>query len=1216
MNFKKMIFIFGLLFICFIKVNVVKAAEGENFSLSYDKDNEAISYSDNSTYELRRYVATRDGETYDSYCLDPHLQFTESGFNINGNYYDIWYGLEGNSKEYTQHLIIMAQYAMDHGYMKDNLRGVDPGWDSYLGVQLALRAWRFRECAINDYCDIDGESLAYDYDGSKSKIYSNFIKLTNTSSVDFNSNFTILDESYGKSLEIAKELYDVADSIYEKSEYINADEVATEGYENAFWEFKYSVEPTNQNFQYETTKSKVKNERINNLYAKYDFDDERANYGFYESDNGDGYYYEINLYTNVKETGENCPNIRIEGPDFLEYSCSGVQIGSGRWGTKLNVRIKERRVINNDVNFTLYYTDPREASNFYELVPNSGSEGKQRMFVALQDEKSVEFHFKIPEKKQKTCYIDDDGKFFGLWGLIEESDAEEAFVNQCLCDLANKEPIKETYSDYLYGKLSPNGKNYYDSVCKKEELKTCTIEGGKYYNSSGDLVNEESFIFDCMCDRDTGKRKRTYTDSLYQSLINKDTYLAVCPYKSRDCTPKIEDKVCGVEDEITIGDDLDCVLSDAETFDHIYNTNIYENYSNPDEAKSNYTEYTNDYCNISCGEQITLTLPDKKEAYAGQYFKIGSLNSPEITLKGTKTCRAYLGTDKLIKEEFKGTNTDNPSRETRIQNHLYKQTENSKKEIIYQFYGLDTIGENYDGYGLEKQLDDLAYLYQQFKELQSGVGGYVDFNYPFFDYKDETIADVQTGVEDEWGNVTPYCQYTQLNIEGMGQMTYWTNKWGYVCKFKDKLKIKNNTNEYTDVYTSIGDIMTDIEAKYNQIKAKLKNALDDIKTCADKFSGNEDNYKAYDIQARAEFKYDETYNDLFANHQDDFKYDDDSQTINDGFAGVSTTNLSISSLTSSVKDTLGNYYPQDHYDYTTTITRNYYPNLEFYYMPGSGIITTSSPTLAQKLGTVFPVALNRKSTLKEQNTKNQSANPDRESYSYYINFTKLGYALGGTGVGRLDKFTTDKGGFNYTCYYDVDNDIVRISDEDYDEGTDFKQNYFYRSISLNNVNPQNRTLGKNWNVGEGKPDSAKTEFEKKASVTIKSIEEEAEKIYSDSEPEYSFTLTPESMQLIKKYNQGQEINGGDGYQNFDMEEYKGTIQTIDAAGNKGTIDLSSEEEVGEGKDLKHYEWYKSNFIDVLEAEYKATNVKFDKGRANWTVWRKSDSSSVIGPAWK
>ena len=79
------------------------------------------------------------------------------------------------------------------------------------------------------------------------------------------------------------------------------------------------------------------------------------------------------------------------------------------------------------------------------------------------------------------------------------------------------------------------------------------------------------------------------------------------------------------------------------------------------------------------------------------------------------------------------------------------------------------------------------------------------------------------------------------------------------------------------------------------------------------------------------------------------------------------------------------------------------------------------------------------------------------------------------------------------------------------------------NVSLNNFDPNNRDENSdmmNWDTDNPK-----------AAATLAEIEDNKDNVYNE-EPEYSFTLTPDNMQEMRKYNHEREESGG--YSDFNM----------------------------------------------------------------------------------
>lgn len=115
---------------------------------------------------------------------------------------------------------------------------------------------------------------------------------------------------------------------------------------------------------------------------------------------------------------------------------------------------------------------------------------------------------------------------------------------------------------------------------------------------------------------------------------------------------------------------------------------------------------------------------------------------------------------------------------------------------------------------------------------------------------------------------------------------------------------------------------------------------------------------------------------------------------------------------------------------------------------------------------------------------------------------------GSTGIGALNA------GDEYVCTYDVVNDIYIPGPNIGDPG---KLNFFYRVVDLNDINPNNRTLGYNWSDSRG--DSVRSRMASTAAdYTLLTA--------SANNAKFEFTLTPAIMKEIRSYNATQSRYGG------------------------------------------------------------------------------------------
>ncbi len=227
------------------------------------------------------------------------------------------------------------------------------------------------------------------------------------------------------------------------------------------------------------------------------------------------------------------------------------------------------------------------------------------------------------------------------------------------------------------------------------------------------------------------------------------------------------------------------------------------------------------------------------------------------------------------------------------------------------------------------------------------------------------------------------------------------------------------------------------------------------------------------------------------------------------------------------------------------------------------------------LGAVFPVALNTPTGV----------------YEWTLNFSGLGqYNSGTCQNGRLDQVVgAIQADVEYVCVYVVDCDDCDYecvgdgchycTDGDcppkcpecdvYCENCIFdgdESTYFYRTISVNDFNPNNRTLGSNWTNSKG-------------TRTQEDIEQDGENIYQEAE--YTYRLDPNNMKKIRDYN-----------------KETGSYVTKE-------LDYHSEGGIANVRGT-------SRFLDEGRKDGFFTEIKRNK---DWTLWEGGISDNV-GPSWK
>ena len=134
------------------------------------------------------------------------------------------------------------------------------------------------------------------------------------------------------------------------------------------------------------------------------------------------------------------------------------------------------------------------------------------------------------------------------------------------------------------------------------------------------------------------------------------------------------------------------------------------------------------------------------------------------------------------------------------------------------------------------------------------------------------------------------------------------------------------------------------------------------------------------------------------------------------------------------------------------------------------------------------------------------------------------------GLGDKGKFSS--GGWSdnldstYSCNYDIKNlSVDCVGDDCCPSGKCPSGNsgFIYRTVNLSDLFPK-RNPASNWN---------------KEKEIVEQIQKNNEKIYYEK-PDYSFTLNSFNIRKIRNYNKQQEINGKNGYLDFNLTCKKGT----------------------------------------------------------------------------
>lgn len=621
-------------------------------------------------------------------------------------------------------------------------------------------------------------------------------------------------------------------------------------------------------------------------------------------------------------------------------------------------------------------------------------------------------------------------------------------------------------------------------------------------------------------------------------------------YNSNRCTEN-------GNESYSISDDFDCIFNKN-------NINKIVSDNSNDSSKHTYTttEQANEYCQIACAEKISFTFPKRfNNIVAGTYY---TLKNNVITSTGTRECRATIDMSK-----FNSKVIDNSDKTyDQINTDILKYT-NSK-----------TNYKDNSAYSYVSQNEALTNLYNDIKSKYTGE-------------KTNTCCD-----SDENG-----CNKYNYEIS----VTF--NNMDYTAKTCGKKTVGIDEIYYQNKY-SLKDLKNDIGLAINKTSINIENEMNKLTTCTENF--NKDKTDAiennYDFNPNITFNYKEPYNTFF----DSKVFNHDSAIVetntNRSFAKLNTVKYNYYSngkINSKEKNDLYGLNTNDIGSISATVTKKY----EAYVSPlknniyalipsGTVVIKDLNGNYQYSNGTMAKSSLTKQLIESETDIYPISLATKEGKYEYSYTVSKLGdfniTSSSNNDLGRFDKFVKEKNR-KYYCDYTVIKDITICNDKDSKE-CDNKPNFYYRNISLNNVNPNKRELGKNWTNEKAKATLCEIAGGKYNNGDCTSqANTSPESTYEI--PEYSFTLTPENMQAIKKYNQEKEKDSN-GYANFDMTK----------------IDASTKDQNGNA--LSEGVWYKSNFIWGTNTCQNCFTNKTNEKETTFSKWSDSAKLSGTGPAWK
>lgn len=319
-------------------------------------------------------------------------------------------------------------------------------------------------------------------------------------------------------------------------------------------------------------------------------------------------------------------------------------------------------------------------------------------------------------------------------------------------------------------------------------------------------------------------------------------------------------------------------------------------------------------------------------------------------------------------------------------------------------------------------------------------------------------------------------------------------------------------------YSILGNSTTStgkFDELYTKEKGKTNNLVNAVNICSNVL--REDTSKFYDINKAEMFFYYESY-DVSNNNEeiDGIKYEKDKLNNNNVYTKDVLVTDDDNAYNVDFKETDKYYFQYGDVSrdkngvdglgevkvpsatlFKRVVSRNIIyshsaNHSEYYADILTGKISTSSNDNSMYLGYVYPVRLN--------------LSGNKNVYFKINANTNLGW-----GASMILKDSSNL----YKCDYDIANDIVIKDSKSEDNEDKYKKNFYIRSVSTSDVDPNNRLgtgkFGTNWDNDKGR-----------SLIDIIETRSKNNNTYNPSNLEYSFTLNANTIDAIKAYNKDKE----------------------------------------------------------------------------------------------
>ena len=541
---------------------------------------------------------------------------------------------------------------------------------------------------------------------------------------------------------------------------------------------------------------------------------------------------------------------------------------------------------------------------------------------------------------------------------------------------------------------------------------------------------------------------------------------------------------------------------------------------NAKETQADYNKKS--YCEVACKDDFDIELPTTKHAVAGRYFKLDKY-IPKLSVK--RTCV----TTNMNYDEFAA------------------DLESAKNDMIKAYNDWQDYKEYYN-----HLVSDVSY-----GPTISGV----------YEWTTHSCGSRSCGKEGKsCCGETHYheCNYSYNDWSDSDYTATNGNQFSAKSGTKGKQEGRNcpSASSSQHLETARENAKTEMNQKqtiYNKSKSNYEDLIGKYNKCSSWVNGQKMDFESGDKKLEVFFSYEDEDSSVFPTPK---------KLTQEKISGTTTTTSywnhgqsTDENYTTGIKDTNANNHKQrptkvvceEGVDGKTCNNATNDKQIEFIDSPY--IMRTEEVSYQYKLPTVYTLIPNGTVTvnLEGKNVANykldeQAApvniNTPEDSYEYTIQIQNVEDAVrqqrkgvtsntkkdnfedrfyGKTGNGVLTKNNT------YICDYEVINDIYLPKEMVYNSKTG-KLNFFYRVIDMDNINPNPRSLGYNWNTA-----GAQTVKER-----MKDINSDYQKLVGNEEvngktsEKFELVLTPQMMRAIREYNGTKNDENNGGYSDWDL----------------------------------------------------------------------------------